>query len=419
VRDRRDAGARQLIFVTLLVGYAGFYLCRANLDAAMPYLQRERGWDKEQLGRLSSAAILAYAIGKVLLGATTEIVGGRRIFLFALFGAVLASLGLGFATGFGAFVALACANRFVQSGGWGGLVNVVSKWFDPARHGAVMGGLSTSYEAGNVVALLISSAVAHRFGGHALFVVNPLLLAVIGVFAIFTLKDAPPSKKTMEGEGYRDAREVPEEKVSLREVMRRLGRQRSFWFALVMSFVLTFVRTGFLTWTPLFLAEVSRKQGLAGGDAAAIAKSAVFPAAGMFGTVIMGAWSDRLGRGKRAPVMAWSLVLLVASILVLAHGGIDRIAVALVALSACGLFLLGPYSLLAGAVALDCAEGAGAATAAGWMDGVGYAGASLAGIVIGTTSQRFGWAAAFDAVAAVTFVGLIVSIVWAREPTRA
>ena len=43
------------------------------------------------------ASILAYAIGKVLLGATTEIVGGRRIFLFALFGAVLASLGLGFA----------------------------------------------------------------------------------------------------------------------------------------------------------------------------------------------------------------------------------------------------------------------------------------------------------------------------------
>ncbi|MGZ3476702.1 MAG: MFS transporter, partial [Polyangiales bacterium] len=125
-----------MIFVTLLVGYAGFYLCRANLDAAMPYLQRERGWDKEQLGRLSSAAILAYAIGKVLLGATTEIVGGRKIFLFALFGAVLASLGLGFATGFGAFVALACLNRFVQSGGWSGLVNVVSKWFDPARHGA-------------------------------------------------------------------------------------------------------------------------------------------------------------------------------------------------------------------------------------------------------------------------------------------
>ncbi|MGZ5970798.1 MAG: MFS transporter, partial [Polyangiales bacterium] len=277
-----------MIFVTLLVGYAGFYLCRANLDAAMPYLQRERGWDKEQLGRLSSAAILAYAIGKVLLGATTEIVGGRKIFLFALFGAVLASLGLGFATGFGAFVALACLNRFVQSGGWSGLVNVVSKWFDPARHGAVMGGLSTSYEAGNVVALLVSSAVAHRWGGHALFVVNPLLLAAIGLVAIFTLKEAPTPEPEKEADGYRATKDVPAEKVSLPVVLAHLFEQRSFWFALAMSFVLTFVRTGFLTWTPLFLAEVSRKQGLAGGDAAAIAKSAVFPAAGMFGTVIMG-----------------------------------------------------------------------------------------------------------------------------------
>jgi sugar phosphate permease len=384
----------------------------------MPFLQRERGWDKEQLGRLSSAAILSYAIGKVILGATTEIVGGRRIFLFALFGAVIASLGLGFATGFGAFVALACLNRFVQSGGWSGLVNVVSKWFDPARHGAVMGGLSTSYEAGNVVALLISGAVAHHWGGRALFVVNPLLLAVIGFVAIFTLKDAPTPEPEKEPDGYRATKDVAQPKVSLPEVLKHLFAQRSFWFALAMSFVLTFVRTGFLTWTPLFLAEVSRKQGLAGGDAAAIAKSAVFPAAGMFGTVIMGAWSDRLGRGKRAPVMAWSLVLLVISILVLAHGGIDRIAVALVALAACGLFLLGPYSLLAGAVALDCAEGPGAATAAGLMDGVGYVGASLAGILIGTVSQRHGWAAAFDAVAIVTALGLVTSIVWARSETR-
>jgi sugar phosphate permease len=385
------------------VGYAGLYLCRANIDGALPYLQG-RGWDKEQLGRLSSAAILAYAIGKVILGGSTELLGGRRMFLIAIFGAVIASLGLGVATSFGAFVALACLNRFVQSGGWSGLVDVVSRWFPPARHGAVMGGLSTSYEAGNVVALLISGAVMHRWGGHALFVVNPLLLAAIGVVAVFTLKNAPAGQKN-------DANA----KVDLKVVLAHLAKQPSFWFAMVMSFVLTFVRTGFLTWTPLFLAEVSRKQGLAGGDAAAIAKSAVFPAAGMIATIAMGAASDRFGRGRRAPVMAWSLFLLVVSILVLAHGGIDRIGVALAALAACGLFLLGPYSLLAGAVALDCADGPGAATAAGLMDGIGYVGASLAGVLIGTVSQRFGWARAFDVVAAITALSLVVSIAWARH----
>jgi sugar phosphate permease len=135
----------------------------------------------------------------------------------------------------------------------------------------------------------------------------------------------------------------------------------------------------------------------------------------------MGAASDRLGRGRRAPIMASSLALLAVSVLVLAHAGIDRMEVALVALGACGLFLLGPYSLLAGAVALDVAEGAhegGAATAAGLMDGIGYVGASLAGVVMGTLAQRRGWSAAFDAVAACTLVALIVSILWARSARR-
>ncbi len=395
------------VFLTLLLGYAGFYFCRANVDAALPYLQADYGYDKARLGTVTSIAILGYAIGKVVLGAATEAVGGRAMFLFALFSSVIASFAIGATHLFFGVAALICLNRFAQSGGWSGLVDVASRWFPRASYGTVMGGLSTSYELGNVVALLVSGAVAYRFGWRALFVVNPAVLAIIGLVALFTLRGAPAPAQ---------GRPSPAKKHEVRSVLRALAKQRALGYALVLSFVLTFVRTGFLTWTPTFLAELAK--GEAHAVPIAIAKSAVFPAAGMIGALVVGRLSDRLGPGRRAPAMAASLALLVASVLLLAHAGVGSTRVAIVAVGACGLFLLGPYSLLSGAVSLDVAEDGGAATAAGLVDGVGYVGASLSGVVLGALADRGGWPLAFDAVALVSAVALAITIAWSRDSTR-
>lgn len=396
------------VFVTLLVGYASFYFCRANVDAALPYLEAEYGYDKEKLGAVASIAILGYALGKVVLGTLAEATGGRRMFLFALFGSVVASLAIGATQAFVGVAALVVVNRFVQSGGWSAVVDVASRWYPRATHGAVMGGLATSYEIGNVIALLVSGAVADRLGWRALFRVNPLVLAAVGVVAFFTLRDAPAAAPAGDG-----APRAPAPKHDPKTVWRALLRRPALWYALVLSFILTFVRTGFLTWTPMFLADITK--GEAHAVPKAIAKSAIFPAAGMIGAIVVGRLSDRGGPGRRAPAMATSLALLVVSILFLAHAGVGSKWVAFGAIGACGLFLLGPYSLLSGAVSLDLAEDGGAATAAGVIDGVGYVGASLAGIVIGTLAKRGGWAAAFDAVAAMSAVALIVTLAWARD----
>jgi OPA family glycerol-3-phosphate transporter-like MFS transporter len=128
--------------------------------------------------------------------------------------------------------------------------------------------------------------------------------------------------------------------------------------------------------------------------------------------IAVGRMSDRFGPGRRAPVMVVSLALLVASVLALAHAGISSTTTAVIALGACGLFLSGPYSLLAGACSLDVAATTGAATAAGCIDGVGYLGATMSGVVIGTVASRRGWTSAFDVVAVAAAVAMLISAVW-------
>jgi sugar phosphate permease len=423
----------------LLLAYAAFYLCRSNVEPAFNLLSLEYHYDNEQVGIVLGIALGAYAVGKLVLGPLADVKGGKRVLVGSLLATVAACMSIAlldaprrFGTTLGLVLTavLVVANRFVQAGGWSGLVNVVGQFFGPARRGTVMGILSTSYDVGNVVALILSAAIVeHGFGWRALFLINPAIVLVVAIVVRLALPSRPadvgmPTPNGDDGmptggtptpapaDGMATAADATGESERVRSIAARLARTPAFWFAFALSFLLTFVRAGFMTWTPRFLYEVSVAAHVSSATSSSIAKSAFFGVAGIIGSVVTGRLSDRLGPGRRAPLMAMSLVLLVACTLALAHAGVSSPLVATVGVTACGLFLLGPYSLLSGAVSLDVAGPRGGATAAGFIDAIGYVGASLAAVVLGSVSKRAGWTAAFDVVATVAFLALVLSIIW-------
>jgi sugar phosphate permease len=400
------------LLALLFLGYGSFYLCRANVDAASPLLLRE-GFTKASLGQLSSIAVLAYAVGKVIMGALGDALGGRSILAVAVAGSVVFSFAFGRSHTFFAMVVFAAANRFFQSGGWSGVVHVVSRWFEPRVHGRVMGLLSTSYELGNFVALVVCGLVA-RWGWRALFVVNPALFALIAGAVLPLLPPAPPDDTHA---GRASDATVRDDPAPLATVLPALLSSGAMWTALALSAMLTFIRIGFLTWTPTYLYEMSRALGheeISG----AIFKSAVFPLAGVVAALVVGLLSDGLGPGRRAPIIAASLAVVVVLVLVLGHGGIHEPIAAAALIAGVGLFLLGPYSLMAGAIALDVAGKRGTATATGMIDGAGYLGASAAGVVLGNLADRAGWPAVFDVFAVVALVAVAVSSGWSMVVLR-
>lgn len=406
----------------LLTAYASFYLCRSNVEPALSILAVDYGYDNEQLGVVLATALGVYGVGKLVFGAVADLWGGERVLVGSLFATVLVSFAIaasdaprrfGAEAGLVVIGALVVLNRFVQSGGWSALVDVVGATFDPSRRGTVMGILASSYDVGDVLALVLSAAIVGAGAGwRALFVINPAIVLVVAVLAKIGL----PARARERPRPTPSGAVAPAE--PLRSIARRLALEPSFWFATGLSFLLTFVRAGFMTWTPRFLYEVSVAAGVASPMSGAIAKSAFFGVAGVIGSIVTGRLSDRLGPGRRAPLITVSLAVLVASTLALGHVGVSSPGVAVLAVAICGLFLLGPYSLLSGAVSLDIAGTRGAATAAGFIDGVGSVGAGLAAFVLGSVSKRAGWTAAFDLVAGVTFAALVLAVAWTLRRAR-
>ncbi len=406
MRDRAP-----FVLFTLVVGYGAFYLCRANVESAFPLLAHDFGFTRTQLGWLSSVPIAVYAVGKVVMGGLGDVIGGKRLILLATGGSIVATLAFGASASLAAFVAFASIGRFFQSGGWSGSVSVVAHRFEPERHGLVMGVMSTSYELGNVLAILLCSAITSALAGwRPLFLINPLLFAAVGLFVALALRDSRGRPSAVGGAPA--LTRLGDDDPSLGPILAALFRRPPFWIAVVLSVLLTFLRVGFLTWTPTYLYELSTTAGHA-AISGSIAKSAIFPASGVIAALSVGALSDRFGPGRRAPVMAVSLAMVVALVLILAHGHVRSPMVAALLIGGVGLFLLGPYSLLAGALALDVSGRRGAATAAGIIDGAGYLGASTAGVLLGKVADARGWPAAFDVVAGAALAATLVAWAWA------
>lgn len=415
---------RRATFWTLLVGYGAYYLCRANLGVATPLLQTQLSLTKAEIGRITGIATLAYAIGKFTNGPLGDLLGGRRVFLLGLAGSIVANIAFGFSGALAAFIAIWSVNRFFQSAGWMGLVQLVSEWYEQHEYGVVMALLSLSFLVGDAAARGYGAAIlAAGFGWQALFFIPALTVAAFTGIAVFTLRSRPrppaPGVPLADSGGRHAEGGAPAEGTfsgHLRVIVFTLARSWGFWMSCVLSFLLTFLRTVFLDWTADYLVD----SGSSSWKAAL--QSAVFPLTGAAGTLFAGWFSDRVSGSRRGPIAAGMLGGLVASLVLLALVGVGSTALALTLIGAAGFFLLGPYSLLGGCLALDFGGKRAAATAAGINDGVGYLGGSASGLILAGVAQAHGWRAAFLVLAGASGVALLVAIVFlltAEGPRRA
>ncbi len=405
--------ARTRTFWGLLIGYAAFYLCRNNLSAAAKILEIGHHVDKATFGQIASIGTLCYAIGKVVAGPVADRIGGRRVFFFGLYASAIANLFIGIGGPLWLFIVLWGLSRAFQSLGWAGLVQIMPRWFQASRYGTAMGAISTSYQFGGVFTpMILAGVLSITSGWQALFWAPAALLIAIGEMVRGLVVQTPADVGLDELPAEEPEPVVAEIKPPWHAPMRALLKRPAFWNVLGLSFALTIVRETFNLWMPRYFSD------LGAGDAAAVFKSTAFPLLGLAGTLLAGWFSDRFSNGRRGPIIAVLLTCLVLSLLALAnlpavasHLGVAAATLAVPLTGLAGFCLLGPYSMVGGGViALDFGGRHAAATAAGLLDGIGYLGASLAGVGVAAIVDHSGWAGAWNALAAMGALAVVLSV---------
>jgi OPA family glycerol-3-phosphate transporter-like MFS transporter len=191
---------------------------------------------------------------------------------------------------------------------------------------------------------------------------------------------------------------------SVAALLLPLLRSRAFLLVCLLSFACTIIRETFNTWTPVYLRD---HLGYSMGHSATM--SAIFPAVGVVSVLMAGWLSDRLGLNGRSLLLFLGLGATAAALLVLVsvrpHGADSLFP--LLTIGVVAFCLLGPYSYLGGAFALDFGGKQASAAASGIIDGIGYLGGVLAGDSVARVAVAFGWGTVFVSLAAVSALAAV------------
>jgi sugar phosphate permease len=407
--DPTRGGERRLALGVSWLAYATYYLGRKAFSALKKPLEHELGILPGALGAIDTAFLAAYTVGQFASGFAGDRFGSRRLVGYGMLVSSVACLGFGLSGGALAFGAWFFLNGLAQSTGWPGTTRIVAEWTTRENRGTVMGLWSTCYQLGGLGATVLAGQLAARFGWRsALFVPAAAILAV----ALCVLAFLPrPPELVLAPDAAAPSSATPAAPSGAFRAQLDVLRSRTLWSFGASYFFIKLVRYALLFWLPYYLATT---HGYSTAKAANV--SIAFDAGGIVGVVAIGWLADRR-RLSHAALSMLSIALLVP--VLAGHralGGAGELGEVLM-LALAGALLVGPESLLSGAAAQDAGGPAAAASATGFVNGLGSFGALLQGLVVPPLAARFGWTALFP-VLGVLALGAVIALLPTLRASR-
>jgi OPA family glycerol-3-phosphate transporter-like MFS transporter len=399
-------------FAITWLAYAGFNLTRMSFavskvgiegDAHIQLTQTQMAW-------IDGAFLSAYAVGQFFWGVAGDRFGTRKVVLLGMLCSVITGFAMGAGSTVTLFVALFFFQGLCQSSGWAPLVKNVGNFFSRRERGFVLGLWCTNYAVGGLVASVLASYVAERFGWrYAFYLPAAALLGVWVLFYVFQ-RDRPEDVGLPPVEEYHreptpvvKAGETPaEEPEGSWKVIREVVTNPMVLLLGLVYFCLKPTRYAILFWGPKYIYD-----RLGSGMAEAGLLSSLFELAGPISILLMGFVSDRCFGARRMPVSIICLLLLGALLISLDHLPPTRWALGT------SLFLLGflayaPDAMIAGVAVVDFGAKKGASTATGLVNGLGSIGAIVGGVIPGLLQENWGWQRIFTCLAVAAFVAALL-----------
>jgi len=375
------------VFWNIWSSYATYYFGKVNLSLVIPVLLATYGdLSMYNVGMVASGFMTAYAVGQFLHGQISERFNPFTYVAIGLIGSAIMNAILGFSAGF--FWVLLVGEVIdggFQSMGWSSIVRANAETSkNPEKSSTILG---TAYQAGNSLAWIVCAFAIGQFGWQWGFWVASIVMVIRGV----TL--------------YISRRQV---KITPRKAMDRV--KLTLNFPIVMSglslCLLNMVRYGIIIWIPTYLYQMHdmpiERVGI---------NIFLIPIAGIMGTLLY----SRIRLHKDITTTIY-LVLLATALMIfpLTTGGV-MIGI----LIASGFLLYGPHVFLVTTIPSRFLDKKIVAASTGFIDGMGYIGSALIGIIVPfIIDLTGGWKSVFYFWSALSWIIiLLVVFVYFRSKT--
>jgi MFS family permease len=405
---RRRVGPRYPWVIVGLLWFCGFfnYADRQAVNAVFPLLEKEFHLTLTQQGMIASSFMVVYAIAGPLAGFVVDKASRRALIVTGLgFWSLIAAL-TGTARSFGALLGFRAAEGLGESVYFPASMSILSDYHGPATRSRAMGLHQTSVYCGIVGGSVFAGYLGERAGWRMPFFV----LGIVGfLYSILLLRLIVEPNRGATETGPR-----PEKPSSFSANLGAIVRTPAA-VALMLAFVgANFVTTSLFTWLPSYI-HSRFSMGLMRDNLTA---TLFMQGGSLVGVIVGGAVADfaaRRSRGGRMTVQAAGLIC--GAPFVLLVGSTHSLTLLIVGLIGIGL-AKGFYEANIFASLFDVIAPDLRGTAAGLINTVGWAGASLSPVLIGTIGDRHGLGVALATTAPVYLVGGLVAFVAGRLAIR-
>lgn len=250
------------------------------------------------------------------------------------------------------------------------------------------------------------------YSWRAVIFICAFFVAIIGIIARILLKNNPtgifeakitPNPLNVFGEigSFANPR-------NLRILIHHYLKSRVFWIVGLLSIGLTLTRETMNEWLNTYLAQ---QLAFSSGDAAQL--SALFPLVGAFSVVLLGFISDHSFSGNRGFIISTSQFILALILIGIYYLPIEaKTMYVFWGIGSVAFFLIGPYTLIAGAIAMDLGAKAASGSSSYILDAMGYLATVSAGYGIASIVKFFSWDYVLLFLAGNSFMTGIVGVLY-------
>jgi sugar phosphate permease len=178
---------RLRVFISIIVGYACYYLTRNSLTYVAPAMSL----DMTSVGLITSLFPLCYGCSKFVAGVLGDRLDPRTLLAGGLLVTSLANLAFGASSTMSAFCLLWCINGLVQGCGAPSCAKILTAWFAGKERGTYWGLWNLSHNLGGFTAPLLAGTAAKSFGWRAGFAAPGLVGVCVSALVYVFCRSTP------------------------------------------------------------------------------------------------------------------------------------------------------------------------------------------------------------------------------------
>uniref|UniRef100_A0A672QLU1 Sugar phosphate exchanger 3 n=1 Tax=Sinocyclocheilus grahami TaxID=75366 RepID=A0A672QLU1_SINGR len=371
------------------------------------------------LGALDSIFLFSYAMGLYISGVIGDRFNLRYVLSFGLCGSAVTEFVFGTLTEWLHFYnmyfycILWVINGLLQSTVWPCVVAIMGNWFGKSGRGFIFGLWSACASVGNILGAFLASSVL-KYGYEYAFLVTSVVQFAGGVVVFFGLLTSPKEiglrSVTRDSDSQRPLMSDDEDELcddySIQQrdeepepQPKAIGFLQAFCLPGVIPYSLAYaclklVNYSFFFWLPFYLSN-----NFGWKEVEADRLSVWYDVGGIVGGTVQGLISDVLG--KRAPVLAISLLLAMGALVGYSHSPNNQLVNGAL-LAATGFLIGGPSNIISSAISADLGRQEALqnsqealATVTGIVDGTGSIGAAGGQYLVSLIESKLGWMCVF------------------------